>query len=79
MSEFVFLYRGKDWTTSPAEMQQRMQKWSAWMKELGEKGHLKNPGHPSSAPASSWRASSGRSSGRAQARRRTQRKERIQG
>ncbi|WP_437284019.1 YciI family protein [Sorangium sp. So ce406] len=46
MSEFVFLYRGKDWTTSPAEMQQRMQKWSAWMKELGEKGHLKNPGHP---------------------------------
>jgi hypothetical protein len=27
-------------------MQQQMQKWTAWMKELGETGHLKSPGQP---------------------------------
>jgi hypothetical protein len=23
-----------------------MQRWMAWFKQLGENGHLKNPGHP---------------------------------
>ena len=46
MSEFMFVYRGGDRTGSPAEMQKQMQKWMAWMKELGEKGHLKDSGHP---------------------------------
>jgi hypothetical protein len=27
-------------------MQQQMQRWMAWMKELGEKGHIKDAGHP---------------------------------
>jgi hypothetical protein len=27
-------------------MQQQMQKWMGWMKELSEKGHIKDPGHP---------------------------------
>jgi hypothetical protein len=27
-------------------MQQMMQKWMAWMKELGEKGHIKGQGQP---------------------------------
>jgi hypothetical protein len=27
-------------------MQKQMQKWVAWMKELGDKGQLKNPGQP---------------------------------
>jgi len=27
-------------------MQQTMQKWMAWMKGMGEKGQLKNAGHP---------------------------------
>jgi len=27
-------------------MQQMMQKWVAWFKELTEKGHVKNQGHP---------------------------------
>jgi hypothetical protein len=27
-------------------MQQMMQKWMAWMKQLGEKGHLKDQGQP---------------------------------
>src|SRR5262249_10293028 len=30
----------------PEEMQKSMQKWLAWFKELGEKGHIKYPGHP---------------------------------
>jgi hypothetical protein len=47
MSEFVYLYRGGERPTgSPEQMQQQMQKWMAWMKELGDKGHLKDPGHP---------------------------------
>jgi len=27
-------------------MQKTMEKWMAWFKELGEKGHMKDPGHP---------------------------------
>jgi hypothetical protein len=27
-------------------MQKSMQKWLAWFKELGEKAHIKYPGHP---------------------------------
>jgi hypothetical protein len=47
MSEFVYLYRGGERPTgSPEQMQQEMQKWMAWMKELGDKGHIKDPGHP---------------------------------
>jgi hypothetical protein len=47
MSEFVYLYRGGERPTgSPEQMQQQMQKWMAWMKELSEKGHIKDPGHP---------------------------------
>src|SRR4029077_4946308 len=46
MSEYVFLYRGPGLSGSPDEMQKGMQKWVAWFKELGAKGHIKNPGHP---------------------------------
>jgi hypothetical protein len=47
MSDFVYLYRGGDrMSDSPAQAQQRMQKWMAWMKDLGDKGHIKDPGHP---------------------------------
>ena len=47
MSEFLYLYRGGDRPSgSPDQMQRQMQTWMAWMKELGDKGHLKNPGHP---------------------------------
>ena len=46
MSEFTYLYRGRDASASPEERQQHLQKWVAWMKELGAKGHLKDPGHP---------------------------------
>jgi|HubBroStandDraft_1064217.scaffolds.fasta_scaffold592893_1 hypothetical protein len=46
MSEFLFLYRSPAPQGSPEQLQKTMQKWTAWMKELGEKGHLKNEGHP---------------------------------
>ena len=46
MSEFVYLYRGGSREGSPEQMQQVMQKWIAWMKQLGEKGHMKDQGHP---------------------------------
>jgi hypothetical protein len=46
MSEFLYLYRGGERPTSPAAAQQEMQRWMVWLKELGEKGHVKAPGHP---------------------------------
>ena len=46
MSEFVYLYRGGDPTRSPESMQQTMQKWMVWLKDLSEKGNVKDPGHP---------------------------------
>ncbi|MGO9064056.1 MAG: YciI family protein [Myxococcaceae bacterium] len=46
MSEFLYLYRGGERPASAEGMQKQMQKWTAWMKELSDKGHLKNPGQP---------------------------------
>src|SRR5690349_10407261 len=46
MSEYVFLYRGGEAGRSPERLQQSIQRWMAWFKELAEKGHVKNQGHP---------------------------------
>jgi hypothetical protein len=46
MSQFVYLYRGGEAGRSPEKMEQMMQKWMAWMKQLGDKGHIKDIGHP---------------------------------
>lgn len=46
MTEFLYLYRGGERQQSPAGMQQQMERWMTWLKELGERGHLKNAGHP---------------------------------
>jgi hypothetical protein len=47
MSEFVYLYRsGPRAARSPEQTQQEMQRWMGWLKELTEKGHIKDPGHP---------------------------------
>ncbi len=46
MSEFTFLFRGRDRSASPEQMQRTMEKWVAWFKELGANGHIKDPGHP---------------------------------
>jgi hypothetical protein len=46
MSEFTYLFRGRETAASPEQMQRTMEKWVAWFKELGSSGHIKNPGHP---------------------------------
>jgi len=46
MNEFLFLYRGGETERSPERMQQMMGKWMAWLKELADKGHVKNQGQP---------------------------------
>jgi hypothetical protein len=46
MSEFTLLFRGRDATMSPEQMQKTTEKWMAWFKELGAKGHIKDLGHP---------------------------------
>ena len=47
MNDFLFLYRGGQRPTgTPEQMQNSMQKWMTWMKELGDKGHIKDMGHP---------------------------------
>ena len=46
MSEFVFLYRGGRRGESPAESEQIMQKWVAWMQGLAASGNLKDRGQP---------------------------------
>ena len=46
MSEFTFLFRGRKTSGSPEEMERHLEKWVAWMKELGAKGQIKEQGHP---------------------------------
>lgn len=46
MSDFAFLYRGRDNNTSPEQTQKTMERWRAWFKQLGEQGHLKDIGNP---------------------------------
>jgi hypothetical protein len=46
MSEFLYLYRGGDRAPVPAEAQEQMQKWMTWLKDLHQKGHVKDQGHP---------------------------------
>jgi hypothetical protein len=50
MAQFVFLYRGgvrgRGAQESPAQMQERMQRWLKWFKEVTEKGHIKDRGLP---------------------------------
>jgi hypothetical protein len=46
MSEYLYLYRGGEQPSSPKLMQEQMERWGAWLKDLGEKGHLKSPGQP---------------------------------
>jgi hypothetical protein len=46
MSEFLYLYRGGKAPASPADAQQEMQRWMNWLKDLGERGHVRSPGQP---------------------------------
>ena len=46
MSEFTYLYRGRKVFPSQEQTQKNTEKWVAWFKELGAKGHVKEIGHP---------------------------------
>jgi hypothetical protein len=46
MSEFTYLFRGREVAPSPEQTQKTIQKWMTWFKELSANGHLKDPGHP---------------------------------
>src|SRR5664279_1439877 len=46
MSEFTYLFRGREVNASAEQMQKTMEKWVAWFKELGANGHIQDPGHP---------------------------------
>ena len=46
MSEFTFLFRGRDRSSSPEQLQKNMEKWLVWFKELNAKGLMKDPGNP---------------------------------
>jgi hypothetical protein len=47
MSEFTFLFRGRgDTLGSQEERQRHLETWLAWFKDLGAKGHVKDPGNP---------------------------------
>jgi hypothetical protein len=41
MADFMYLFRGGQPSGSPEQMQQHMQKWGQWMKELSQKGQFK--------------------------------------
>jgi hypothetical protein len=44
MTDFLYLFRSAPPSYSPQEMQQQMQLWMAWMKDLTDGGHLKARG-----------------------------------
>ena len=46
MSGFLYLYRDGDSSGTPEQRQQLMQKWGAWLQDLGAKGHIKDQGNP---------------------------------
>jgi len=46
MSEFVYLDRGGEAGRSTERVQQSMQKWMAWFKDLADKGHIADRGQP---------------------------------
>jgi hypothetical protein len=46
MSEFTFLFRGREVSASPEQMQKTTEKWLKWFGELREQGHVVSFGHP---------------------------------
>lgn len=50
MSDFLYLYRlpanSPHTPGSPHQLQERLQKWTTWFKDLDAKGKIKTLGHP---------------------------------
>ena len=45
MTDFVYVFRSGGELPSPADRDTQMRKWVAWIKDLEERGHLKNRGN----------------------------------
>jgi hypothetical protein len=45
-NDYVLLFRGRNRSLSPEQMQRTMEKWLGWFGELRNSGHLKDGGHP---------------------------------
>jgi hypothetical protein len=41
MASFLYIFRGGSDMVGPESQQQHMQKWGAWIAELGKQGHFK--------------------------------------
>jgi hypothetical protein len=46
MNDYILLFRGRDRSLSPEQMQRTMEKWLGWFEALRRSGHLKDGGHP---------------------------------
>ena len=46
MSEFVFLFRGRERLGSVEQQQKTLEKWEAWMADLNQRGLMTNSGMP---------------------------------
>jgi hypothetical protein len=46
MDDYILLFRGRNRSLSPEQMQRTMEKWLAWFEGLRKSGHLKDGGHP---------------------------------
>ncbi len=46
MNDYVLLFRGRNRSLSPDQMQRTMEKWLVWFDELRKSGCLKDGGHP---------------------------------
>jgi hypothetical protein len=46
MSEFAFLFRGREPFTSAEQTQRSMENWRPWFKTLAAEGHIVDPGRP---------------------------------
>ncbi|HZT01766.1 MAG TPA: YciI family protein [Steroidobacteraceae bacterium] len=46
MNDYMLLFRGRNRSLSPEQMQRSIEKWRGWFDELRRSGHLKDRGHP---------------------------------
>jgi|SRR5438876_11759426 len=46
MSDYALLFRGRDRTGSPDQIQKALLRWRSWFDGLAQGGNLKDPGHP---------------------------------
>ncbi|HLH87787.1 MAG TPA: YciI family protein [Xanthobacteraceae bacterium] len=46
MNDYLLLFRGRNASQSPEQMQRALERWQAWFADLRATGRLKDRGHP---------------------------------